>query len=267
MENWLINESSTVRLGIFLSLFGGFSLWEFFKPDHVSEIPRSKRWLSNISLVVVNTVLIRLLFPMSAILFADYVVEMKWGILQILSVPHLYSILLGVVFLDFVIYLQHVMFHAIPGLWKLHRMHHADLELDVTSGTRFHPIEIIISMGIKFTAILLFGITPVSVLLFEVILNGMAMFNHSNIYISKKIDDVLKYLFVTPSMHRIHHSIQPSEYNTNYGFNLSIWDRLLGTFKNHFKNKLILGLPVFRDLKYSRLEYMMAIPFIEEVHK
>jgi sterol desaturase/sphingolipid hydroxylase (fatty acid hydroxylase superfamily) len=146
-------------------------------------------------------------------------------------------------------------------------MHHADLELDVTSGTRFHPIEILISMGIKFAAILLFGVSPVSVLLFEVILNGMAMFNHSNIYIPVKIDALLKVVLVTPSMHRIHHSIQVNEYNSNYGFNLSIWDRLLGTFKNQFKNKLILGLPVFRDLKYSKLGYMMAIPFIEEINK
>lgn len=265
MENWLINESSTVRLLIFLSLFIGFSIWEFLKPDHTSEIPRSKRWLSNISLVIINTLLIRLLFPMSAILFSDYVVEMKWGVLQIYSISKLPSIILGVVILDFIIYLQHVMFHAIPGLWKLHRMHHADLELDVTSGTRFHPIEILISMGIKFAAILLFGVSPVSVLLFEVILNGMAMFNHSNIFIPEKVDALLKVIIVTPSMHRIHHSIQMNEYNSNYGFNLSIWDRLLGTFKNHFKNKLILGLPVFRDLKYSKLGYMMAIPFIEEV--
>ena len=265
MENWLINESNTVRLLIFLSLFIGFSTWEFLKPDHTSEIPRSKRWLSNISLVIINTILIRLLFPMSAILFSDYVVEMKWGILQIYSISKLPSIILGVVILDFIIYLQHVMFHAIPGLWKLHRMHHADLELDVTSGTRFHPIEILISMGIKFAAILLFGVPPVSVLLFEVILNGMAMFNHSNIYIPEKVDALLKLILVTPSMHRIHHSIQANEYNSNYGFNLSLWDRLLGTFRNHFKNKLILGLPVFRDLKYSKLGYMMVIPFIEEV--
>ncbi len=264
MELLLLNQSNYIRIGIFLLLLILLIIWEIIKPDHKLSVSRKERWISNLMVVFLNNIILRIIFPYSAILFSDIVIENKWGLLQIYNINGYISIILGILVLDFIIYLQHVVFHSIPLLWKLHRMHHADLELDVTSGTRFHPIEIIISMGIKFGAILLFGINPITVLLFEIILNGMAMFNHSNIYINPIVNKYLKYLFVTPSMHRIHHSIKISEHNTNYGFNLSLWDRLMGTYNESFKNKLILGLPNFRDLKYSKLHFMLIIPFIEE---
>jgi sterol desaturase/sphingolipid hydroxylase (fatty acid hydroxylase superfamily) len=264
MELWALNQSLSIRIGIFLFLLIIFIIWEIVKPDHTLSVTRKERWISNLAVVFLNNIILRVIFPYSAILFSDMVIENKWGLLQIYEVRGFISIILGILILDFIIYLQHVVFHSIPLLWKLHRMHHADLELDVTSGTRFHPLEIIISMGIKFSAILLFGINPITVVIFEIILNGMAMFNHSNIYINPTVNKYLKYLFVTPSMHRIHHSIKISEYNTNYGFNLSLWDRLMGTYNENFKNKLILGLPNFRNHKYTKLHYMLIIPFIEE---
>ena len=264
MEDWMLNQGSSLRLGIFFALFLSLAIWEIWKPDHKPSVERKNRWVSNIALVIFNTILIRILFPVTALVFAELVTDNQWGILNILNLSYGMKIILGIILLDFIIYIQHILFHSLPLLWKFHRMHHADLELDVTSGTRFHPIEMIISMGIKFLAIFLLGISPVVVLLFEIILNGMAMFNHSNIYIPKNMELFIRLLFVTPSMHRIHHSIRIDEYNTNYGFNLSIWDRIFGTYKNLSQKNLTLGLPIYRDLKYSRLEWMMAIPFVEE---
>ncbi len=264
MVLWIINQSNVIRISIFLFLLIIFIIWEIIKPDHILKVSRKDRWLSNFIIVFLNNLTLKLIFPYSAIIFSDFVIENKWGLFQIFNINGYISIFLGILILDFIIYLQHIVFHSVPLLWKLHRMHHADLELDVTSGTRFHPIEIIISMGIKFGAIYFFGINPITVILFEIILNGMAMFNHSNIYINPIINKYLKYVFVTPAMHRIHHSINATEYRTNYGFNLSVWDRLMGTYKDNFKNNLIIGLPNFRNLKYSKIHYMLMIPFIEE---
>lgn len=264
MEEWIVQHPALFRTGLFGFLFLIFSVWEIVKPDHKLYLSRKERWISNISLVVLNNILVRYILPISVLLFSDLVWQNNWGLLPALSLPISITIFLSIVSLDFIIYLQHVLFHSIPVLWKLHRMHHADLELDVTSGIRFHPLEILISMGIKFAAIFLLGVPPIGVLIFEIILNGMAMFNHSNIYIPVKIERALRTIFVTPSMHRIHHSIKREEYNSNFGFNLSIWDHLMLTFKEKYQNKLVLGLPYFRDTKYSKLNWMLAIPFIEE---
>ena len=267
METWILQKEVFFRLGIFFGLFLLFALWEVLFPDHKSPYSKTTRWTSNMGLVLLNNLIVRFLFPVTAIGLAEFAATRQFGFLRLLNPGDWVYILVGLVFLDFVIYLQHVLFHSIPVLWKLHQMHHADLELDVTSGTRFHPIEIIISMLIKWSAILLSGVSPFTVLLFEVILNGMAMFNHSNIFIPAALDRVLRYIVITPSLHRIHHSVLVSEYNMNYGFNLSIWDRLLGTLRNEAKGSLTLGLPVFRDAKYLRLDWMLRIPFLKPTEK
>lgn len=262
METWILHKEVFFRLGFFLGLFLLFAVWEFFFPDHKSPYSKTTRWTSNLTLVLLNNLIIRVVFPMTAIGVAEFAAKREFGFLQIWNFPFWMNLILGLLFLDFIIYLQHVLFHSIPALWRLHRMHHADLELDVTSGTRFHPFEIMISMLIKWSAILLSGVSPLTVLLFEIILNGMAMFNHSNIFIPKSIDNFLRYIVITPSLHRIHHSTLISEYNTNYGFNLSFWDRLLGTLKTEFVGRLTLGLPMFREPKYLRFDWMLSIPFL-----
>lgn len=262
MDQWLLQNQTFLRFGIFLGLFSIFAIWEIVKPDHVASLPRQTRWTSNLLLIALNTITLRVLFPITAVGVAEYATHNHFGFLRIWIIPDWAFLFLGLLFLDFVIYTQHILFHAIPALWKFHQMHHADLDLDVTSGTRFHPIEIILSMFIKWSAILLSGVSPLTVILFEMILNGMAMFNHSNIFIPNRIDRLLRYILITPSLHQIHHSVLASEHNSNYGFNLSIWDRLLGTLTNASNGKLTLGLPIYRDLKYSKLHWMLSIPFI-----
>ncbi|MBK8394527.1 MAG: sterol desaturase family protein [Leptospiraceae bacterium] len=259
----ILQYTIEIRLFFFIGLFVLFAAWEILLPDHISSYSRKSRWTWNLILVVLNNFFIRILLPVSALGMAEYVTRNRIGFLNKLDFPEWLLVIVGVIFLDFVIYIQHILFHSLPLLWKLHQMHHADLELDVTSGTRFHPIEILISMLIKFSAIILSGVNPFTVLLFEIILNGMAMFNHSNIYIPKSIDNILRYILITPSLHRIHHSILSKEYNSNYGFNLSIWDRLMGTLKVRHEGNLIIGLPFFRDKKFLRLDWMLKIPVLK----
>jgi sterol desaturase/sphingolipid hydroxylase (fatty acid hydroxylase superfamily) len=264
MEEYFLKNINEIRISIFLVLFIIFASWEIIYPDYKPVLGRKPRWISNILLVVFNNLIIKLIFPFTAIFLAEVAELKQWGVLNIFKVDKKLGIVLGIVFLDFIIYIQHVVFHAIPLLWRFHQMHHADLDLDVTSGTRFHPVEIFLSMLIKFSSIIVIGASPLSVLLFEIILNAMAMFNHSNINIPQKIDQILKLIVVTPRMHRIHHSIHIDEYNSNFGFNLSIWDRLMGTLKNVYRGELVLGLPYFRDKEFSRLDKLWLIPFLNK---
>ncbi|ABK43519.1 sterol desaturase-related protein [Magnetococcus marinus MC-1] len=230
MDSWLLQQEPTLRVVAFFSIFLLIAVWEWWRPRRVPRHPRMQRWPANLGLVLINTLLVRLLFPMAAVVWAAQVQQQGWGLLQMWSLPSLWALLLGVVLLDGVIYLQHVLVHALPLLWRLHQVHHADPDYDVTTGARFHPIEILLSMGIKFAAILCLAPPPAAVLLFEVILNGMAMFNHGNITLPLGLDRLLRWLVVTPDMHRVHHSTLPSEANSNFGFNLSLWDRLFGTY-------------------------------------
>lgn len=263
MFSWMLENATTVRLAVFFSLLFTFAIWEFLAPDHKLFVERKQRWIWNFLLILLNNGIVKILFPISLLYFAELTQQKSWGILNLLSFSLGFRVIIEIVILDFIIYIQHVLFHSVPILWKLHRMHHADLELDVTSGIRFHPIEIIISMLIKFASVYSLGVQPISVLLFEIILNGMAMFNHSNIYLPEKFENFLKWFFVTPSMHRIHHSTIPAEHHTNYGFNLSIWDRIFGTYTNKVTHPLTFGLDSFRELKFSRLDFMLLIPFLK----
>jgi sterol desaturase/sphingolipid hydroxylase (fatty acid hydroxylase superfamily) len=230
------------------------ALWKVAAPRRRRDIPRVIRWTNNIALVVLDTVILRMMFPILAVGLAVMLEERGWGFFNNIDVPASVSIVVSMVMLDLAIYLQHVMFHAVPGLWRLHRMHHADLDFDATTGLRFHPVEILISMGIKLAVVAALGPPAVAVLLFEVILNATALFNHANIDLSRPVDRVLRLFVVTPDMHRVHHSVDPRETNSNYGFNLPWWDRWLGTYvaqpaKGH--EKMNIGIEQFhtrRDL-------------------
>jgi len=253
-----------IRLVSFLLIFGAVVYWEHRSPRRSLSTPKKARWISNLSFTVGNPALIRLVFPVLAIDTALIAQQRSWGLLNILDWPLWAEFILGVAILDLVVYLQHVMFHAVPLLWRLHMMHHADLDYDLTTGLRFHPIEMVLSMVLKMTVIVALGAPVAAVLTFEVLLNGMAMFNHGNIAIPTAIDKWLRYLVVTPDMHRVHHSVIIRETNSNYGFNLSVWDRLFGTYcdqpqKGH--TAMTIGLSQFRDGKKLSLPWLIILPF------
>jgi sterol desaturase/sphingolipid hydroxylase (fatty acid hydroxylase superfamily) len=240
------------------------ALWELFAPRRSLAMGRGVRWLSNLGLVVIDTLLLRVTFPIVAVGMAMFAEQWGWGFFNRVDVPYWAAALLSFIALDFVIYLQHVMFHAVPIFWRLHMVHHADLDFDVTTGLRFHPIEILLSMGIKLAAIIVLGPPAIAVLLFEVILNATSMFNHSNVRIPSPIDRMLRWLVVTPDMHRVHHSIAVNESNSNFGFNLPWWDRICGTYtaqpaEGH--EGMTIGLAQFRDASIQRLHRLLLLPF------
>ena len=272
MSEFLLRYETFFRLGIFIGVFVLMALWEILAPKRTLQVSKPLRWVNNIGLVFLNTailhLLLRLVFPAAAVGFAILVDSKGWGLLNLFALPEVLSIILAVILLDMAIYLQHVLVHAVPALWRLHRVHHADLDIDVTTGARFHPIEIILSMGIKFAVIMIIGAPAIAVLIFEVVLNAMSMFNHSNIALPKPLDHIIRYLFVTPDMHRVHHSIIDDETNSNFGFNLSFWDRLFGTYRDQPQAghiKMTIGIRQFRDSRYQFLDRMLAIPFIGKV--
>lgn len=252
-----------LRLGVFLSVLAIMALWELLAPRRRRDIPRVIRWSNNLALVVIDTIVLRLTFPILAVGLAIMAQEHGWGLFNIVEVAAWVAVLASVILLDLVIYLQHVMFHAVPALWRLHRMHHADLDFDVTTGLRFHPIEIVLSIGIKLAMVLVLGPPAVAVLIFEVLLNATAMFNHSNVRLPLGVDRVLRLVIVTPDMHRVHHSILPQETNSNFGFNLPWWDRLLGTYKAQpaaGHDAMTIGIEQFRTPRDQWLDRMLVQP-------
>lgn len=269
MNEWIMLNEKTIRLGFFFGVLFVIAAWEIFAPRRKLTVSKLQRWLNNIGLVFLNTIILRLLFPAAAVGMAVFTSTQGWGILNYISLPLWLSVLLSVVIMDLIIYLQHVMVHAVPVLWRLHRVHHADLDYDVTTGARFHPIEIILSMLIKFATILVLGPPVVAVVIFEVVLNAMAMFNHGNIRLPLNLDRILRWLLVTPDMHRVHHSVEDDEANSNFGFNLSIWDRLMGTYRDQPRKGhegMIIGIHHYRDPKQvDQLPGMLALPFIGKV--
>ena len=220
-----------IRLGFFFGVFFLMALWEIIAPRRKLVASKSVRWGNNIALVFLNSFILRLLFPAAAVGMALFAGDQGWGVFNYFDVPFTVAVLLSIVIMDAIIYLQHVMVHAIPVLWRLHRVHHADPDFDVTTGARFHPFEIILSMLIKFSVILFLGPPVLAVVIFEVLLSSAAMFNHSNVRLNKTIDRYLRFIIVTPDMHRVHHSVEADETNSNFGFNLPWWDRLFGTYR------------------------------------
>lgn len=264
MNMLIIENEPIIRLGCFLGIFLAVALGEFFAPRRMLTTSKVSRWVANIGIVVVNTTVLRFLFPVAAVGMAVIAAQKPWGLFNNVAVPYWVAVVLSFIILDFLIYLQHRIFHAVRFLWRLHMMHHADLDFDLTTGTRFHPIEIVISMLIKMAAVLLIGAPAASVIIFEVLLNGTSMFNHSNVFVPVSVDGVLRLFVVTPDMHRVHHSVFDFETNSNFGFNLPWWDRLLGTYRDQPElghEGMTIGLKQFRDPSRLTLPRILALPF------
>ena len=263
---YLSEHENTVRLGFFLGTLGFMALWEIIEPKRALTVSKTLRWTNNLGLVFLNSLIVRFIFPTAAVGIAIFANQNGWGLLNYYSLPLSLSVILSIIAMDFIIYLQHVLVHAIPALWRLHRVHHADPDYDVTTGARFHTLEIIISMLIKFAAIIVFGAPIVAVIIFEITLSTMAMFNHGNVGLPKNIDKLLRWFIVTPDMHRVHHSIEDDETNSNFGFNLSCWDRLFGTYRDQPRKGHIgmtIGIRDFHGAKQvSWITGMLTMPFI-----
>jgi sterol desaturase/sphingolipid hydroxylase (fatty acid hydroxylase superfamily) len=260
-----VSSESGIRLGIFTSILGLMAVWEAWAPRRNRDVHRHVHWSNNLGLAFFNTLAIRFIAPVGAVGFAMYVESNGWGLFNLVPIPNWIAVVGCVVALDLVVYGQHVLFHAIPILWRLHMVHHADMEFDVTTGLRFHTIEILLSLAIKCLAILIFGAPVLSVLIFEVLLNGTAMFNHSNVKIPLRIDRALRLLIVTPDMHRVHHSVIRRETNSNFGFNLPWWDFLFQTYRDQPEKghtEMTIGLPEYRDQRVEYLHWMLVLPFI-----
>ena len=258
-----------IRLGFFFGILGLMAVWEIISPRRVLAVSKLLRWTNNLGLVVLNTVILRLLFPAAAVGLAAFATASGWGFFNYFAAPYWLAVIVSLVALDFIIYLQHVMVHAVPVLWRLHRVHHADLEFDVTTGARFHPIEIILSMLIKFATISVLGPPVLAVVIFEVILNATAMFNHGNVRIPLALDHLLRWIVVTPDMHRVHHSVEDDEANSNFGFNLPWWDRLFGTYRDQPRaghTIMTIGIKTFRDTRRCAwLPGMLMLPFVGKI--
>ncbi len=268
MSRFLLGHAPAIRLGVFAGLLLLMAVLEARAPRRPRLLPRRARWPGNLGIVAINTAALRLLIPLGAVGLAAIGERRGWGLLNHLPLAPWLRALAAFMLLDLAIYLQHVMFHAVPALWRLHRMHHADLDFDVTTGARFHPGEILLSMGIKLGVVAALGAPAAAVLVFEVALNGTAMFNHANLRLPLGLDRALRWIVVTPDMHRVHHSVVVAETNSNFGFNLPWWDRLLGTYRaqpaaGHLG--MTIGIDRFRDPGASRLDRMLLQPFAGSV--
>jgi sterol desaturase/sphingolipid hydroxylase (fatty acid hydroxylase superfamily) len=263
MYEFIIHNEPVIRLGFFAGIFLAVALGEFFAPRRRLSTSKTSRWCINVGIVLINTFILRMFFPIAAVGAAIIAGQRQWGLFNNMVIHPYVAIILSVVLLDFTIYIQHVLFHAVPILWRLHMVHHADLDFDLTTGSRFHPVEIMISMLIKIAVVVLIGAPAVSVILFEVLLNGTAMFNHGNLFITLRLDRALRLIVVTPDMHRVHHSVFPFETNSNFGFNSPWWDMLMGTYRDQPKmghEGMTIGLNQFRDPSALTLPKVLALP-------
>jgi sterol desaturase/sphingolipid hydroxylase (fatty acid hydroxylase superfamily) len=258
------NSEIVIRIGAAVGIFLLLALWEVLAPRRTLSIGRAGRWPSNLGILIVDALLVRLLIPAAAVGMAVLAAQRGWGLLNITPWPAWLEAIVGFLALDLAIYGQHVAFHKVPILWRLHRMHHADLDIDVSTGVRFHPIEIILSMLIKIAVVILVGVPALAVVVFEVVLNATSMFNHSNAGMPLWLDRMVRLIVVTPDMHRVHHSIKRHETDSNFGFNLPWWDRLFGTYRAQPEaghEKMTMGLPIFRDRRELRLDRLITQPF------
>ena len=269
LEEFIINNENTIRISVFVGMLLIMGLWELAAPRRAPKISKLLRWVNNLGLVFLNSLILRLIFPLAATGMAFFASEHGWGVFNYYDINPLLEIIICVIAMDFIIYLQHVLVHAVPVLWRLHRVHHADIDYDVTTGSRFHPVEIIISMLIKLATIMVLGPPVVAIIIFEVLLNGMAMFNHGNVGLPEILDKFLRVFIVTPDMHRVHHSIEDDETNSNFGFNLSCWDRIFGTYREQ-PRKGQLGMNIgIRDFTQPQqttwLHGLLILPFIGKI--
>jgi sterol desaturase/sphingolipid hydroxylase (fatty acid hydroxylase superfamily) len=240
-------------------------LWEWRQPRRILSLPRGRRWPANLGIIVVDSVVVRLVFPVLAVGMAGLAANQGWGLFNQPHAPFWLAFIASLLLLDLAIYAQHVVFHRVPWLWRLHRMHHTDLDFDVTTALRFHPLEIVLSMLIKLAAVVALGAPAVAVMLFEVILNATAMFNHGNVRLPLWLDRRLRWVLVTPDMHRVHHSVRVEETDSNFGFNLPWWDRLFGTYRDQPRaghTGMTIGLEYFRDRRATALPQLLLQPFL-----
>jgi sterol desaturase/sphingolipid hydroxylase (fatty acid hydroxylase superfamily) len=261
----LITHEPAVRLGAFAVGLLVIAACEALAPRRKRALGRRARWPHNLALVALNTLLVRGVVPISAVSLAVLAEERGWGLFNGAVSLGWMTLLVSVALLDLAIYLQHIMFHAVPVLWRLHRMHHADLDFDVTTGVRFHPVEILLSTGYKLALVSVLGIPAIAVVVFEVLLNLGSMFNHANLWLPEPVDRALRWLVVTPDMHRVHHSAAPAETNRNFGFTLPWWDRLCGTYRAEpaaGHERMTIGLEDFRDPGYLRLDRLLVQPLL-----
>ncbi|HEY1473639.1 MAG TPA: sterol desaturase family protein [Pseudolabrys sp.] len=258
------NAEIAVRVGCFAAVFAAMILWEWLAPRRRLTVGRAPRWPGNLGILAIDIIAVRLLVPTAAVGMALIAAASGWGLSPLLGLPAWAAIPIGVIALDLVIYAQHVVFHHVPALWRLHRMHHADLDIDVTTGVRFHPLEILISLAIKMAAVVALGVPALAVLIFEVLLNATSMFNHSNVALPPRLEPIARWLVVTPQMHQVHHSIERAETDSNFGFNLPWWDRLFGTYRANpaaGEQAMTIGLPIFRDVAELRIVRLLTQPF------
>lgn len=257
-------SEATVRLTAFIGIFASMALFEQLLPRRDRFPARGKRWLTNWGMLIVDSVMLRIIFPAAAVGIALWAETAGFGLFNMIEVPTVLVVLFVIVFLDFAVWLEHVVSHHWPWLWRIHKVHHADVDLDVTSALRFHPLEIIVSMVWKGALVALLGAPAIAVLIFEIILNGMAMFNHSNVKLPLWLDRILRPAVVTPDMHRIHHSIRENETNTNYGFNLSVWDRVFGVYTQDpqaGQQGMVIGLAEHQNREPTGLLWSLLLPF------
>lgn len=261
----ILDNQFAVRLGALLAIVVLVATWEILKPRRTLSMSKALRWTNNWLISALNSVMLSLLFPILAVGVAMLAQEKHWGLFNVHGVPALYSVPLFLVVFDLTIYWQHRLYHRVPILWRLHRMHHADADFDVSTGIRFHPLSIILSMLIKMLVIVLLGPPAIAVLLAEILLNVIAMFNHGNIYIPPRIDKVLRLFLVTPDMHRVHHSVIPEETNSNFGFNFPWWDRLFGSYRDQPRGGHInmeIGIRGFQGAEDQMLHRLILHPFL-----
>ena len=264
-----MEHEATIRLGVFLGLFLILALAETLLPRRVRVSSQPKRWATNWAIVILDTLTLRLLaiaLPLLAVGAALDASARGWGLFNVLNWAGWLEVILAIVVLDFLIWAQHVITHRVPILWRLHRVHHADRDMDVTTAIRFHPIEIALSMLLKIGAVYVLGPAAIAVIIFEILLNGCAMFNHSNLALPKQVDAVLRLFLVTPDMHRVHHSDKRAEHDSNYGFSTSLWDRMFGTYiaqpgKGH--DEMTIGLQ-WQDERPTKLTWSLALPFLRK---
>ena len=255
-----------IRLAAFTSVFAAVALWELLTPCRRLQLARARRWPHNIGLLLVDIMLVRALAPGMVVAVALAAEQGGWGLLNVVPTPNAIAVVLGIVLLDLAIYFQHVIFHAAPTLWRLHRVHHADQEFDVTTGIRFHPVEILLSTFVKCAAVAAIGAPALAVVAFEVLLNATSMFNHANASLPGRADWWVRWFLVTPDMHRIHHSIAYDESSGNFGFNLPWWDRLFGTYRHAPRlghAAMIIGVDAFRSPEDLRLDRLILQPLRE----
>jgi sterol desaturase/sphingolipid hydroxylase (fatty acid hydroxylase superfamily) len=267
LEAFLLDHESAIRIGFFLGTFALMALWEFIAPLRVAGASKAIRWPNHLTLAVINIVLARVLFPLAAVALAIYAGKLGIGLFNMVPVPYALAFVVSILALDLAIYLFHLLFHAVPALWRVHRVHHADLDIDVSTGVRFHPVQMALSVVVKSVAILALGPPALAALAFEVASHAITLFNHGNVKIPAALDRILRWVVVTPDMHRIHHSIHVRETDSNFGFVFPWWDRLFGTYRAEpaaGQARMVVGIETFRSERDLWLDRLVLNPVLED---